>query len=186
MGSWGVLAFCRVRRRLRVSLTTPGHRCYHHVILTLRARKKTFIRCKALACWEAPTPDDCPGKLHGSPCSPTRDGVFKVTGKTILLHVGGEAKHDLSCMTQADGVVMGCSTFGQVAGILNTGISMFSLHCGGNKTPQHYKTVPPLAVAENGRLWVPISGSWRDPVLTAVSLFRKALDALVSQRDMSV
>lgn len=85
--------------------------------------------------------------------------------KNILLHVGADVQNDLSCMTQADGVVMGCSTFGQVAGILSKGISMFSLNCGGTVTPDQYKSIPPLAVAEMGRLWVPVAGSWRDPVL---------------------
>ena len=62
---------------------------------------------------------------------------------------------------------------------------MFSLNCGGTVTPNQYKSIPPLAVAEMGRLWVPIAGSWRDPVLTSVSLFRRALDDLLSQMDVS-
>ena len=138
-------------------------------------------------CWAAPTPDDCPQKrAGGSVCNPSRDGIFKVVGKNIVLHVGADVQNDLSCMIQADGLLMGCSTFGQVAGILSKGISMFSMECGGDRTPGHYKTIPPLAVVEGGHLWVPIHGSWRDPVLASVSLFRGALETLLSERNLPV
>lgn len=152
----------------------------------LYAPIRNLMLSQALECWAAPIPDDCPNKRNGFPCTPDRDGVFKVVGKNILLHVGADVQNDLSCMTQADGVLMGCSTFGQVAGILSKGISMFSLHCGGTSTPDQYKSIPPIAVAEMGRLWVPVAGSWRDPVLTSVSLFRRALDDLLSESGLSV
>lgn len=109
-----------------------------------------------------------------------------MVGKNIVLHVGTDVQNDLSCMIQADGVLMGCSTFGHIAGVFTKGISMFSMNCDGEKTPAQYKIIPPLAVAERGHMWVPIGGSWRDPVLTSVSLFRGALETLLSQRDMSV
>lgn len=137
---------------------------------------------KARVCLAASVPDDCANKRNGFPCPPTRDGVFNVVGKNIVLHNGADVQKDLSCMTRADGLLMGCSTFGQVAGILSRGISMFSLHCGGAHTPDQYKTIAPLAVSEMGRLWVPIAGSWRDPIFTSVSLFRRALDDLLSDR----
>lgn len=99
-----------------------------------------------------------------------------------MLHVGPDVRNALSCMIQADGVLMGCSTFGQVAGLMTKGISMFSMQCGGASTPDQYKTIPPLAVAERGHLWVPIAGSWRDPVLASASLFRGALETFLSER----
>lgn len=97
-----------------------------------------------------------------------------------MLHVGPDVQNAMSCMIQADAVLMGCSTFGQVAGLLTKGISMFSTDCGGASTPYQYKTIPPLAVAERGRLWVPVVGSWRDPVLTATDILSGALDDLIA------
>eukprot|EP00903_Cladosiphon_okamuranus_P019481 g17914.t1 len=141
---------------------------------------------KIQECFAAPTPEDCPEKRAGQFCSPTRDGVFKVVGKNIMLHVGPDVRNALSCMIHADGVLMGCSTFGQVAGLFSNGISMFSTGCDGAKTPVQYKSIPPLAVAERGHMWVPIAGSWRDPVLTSTGLFREALDNLLSERDAAV
>lgn len=137
-------------------------------------------------CLAAPTPEDCPEKRAGEFCSPIREGVFEVVGKNIVLHVGPDVRNALSCMINADGVLMGCSTFGQVAGLLSRGISMFSTRCDGAKTPVQYKSVPPLAVAERGHLWVPIAGSWRDPVLNSTGVFRRALDTLLSERDLAV
>ena len=131
-------------------------------------------------CLEAVTPDDCPEKQAGSFCSPKRSGVFRVVGQPVVLHVGPDVQNAMSCMIQSDAVLMGCSTFGQVAGLLTKGISFFSTDCGGPSTPYQYKTIPPLAVAEKGRLWVPISGSWRDPVLASTDIFRAALDELVT------
>lgn len=141
-----------------------------------------FCLAQIPECLAAPTPEDCPEKRAGAFCSPTRDGMFRVVGKDIVLHVGPDVQNALSCMIQADGVLMGCSTFGQVAGLLTRGISMFSMECGGESTPEQYKTIPPLAVAERGHLWVPVAGSWRDPSLTSTALFRGALDTLLSER----
>lgn len=56
---------------------------------------------------------------------------------------------------------------------------MFSTQCGGERTPPQYRMIPPLAVSERGRLWVPIVGSWFDPVLEATHIFRSALDVLL-------
>ena len=106
--------------------------------------------------------------------------MFRVVGKTIVLHVSHDVQNAMSCMIQADAVLMGCSTFGQVAGLLTNGISFFSTECDGPKTPFQYKIIPPLAVAERGHLWVPISGSWRDPVLTSTQILRGALDDLIA------
>lgn len=100
-----------------------------------------------------------------------------------MLHVGPDVQNAMSCMIHADGVVMGCSTFGQIAGLLTKGISFFSMQCGGAATPDQYKSIPPMAVAERGYLWVPIAGSWRDPVLASVELFRGALDTLITLKD---
>ena len=85
-------------------------------------------------------------------------------------------------MIQADGVLMGCSTFGQIAGLLTKGVSLFSTQCGGARTPVQYKLIPPLAVAEMGHLWVPVAGSWRDPVLQSPALLTGALDMLIAKQ----
>lgn len=98
----------------------------------------------------------------------------------MLLHVGADVQNAMSCMTQADAILMGCSTFGQVAGLLTKGISLFSTNCAGPKTPCQYKLIPPLAVAERGHLWVPVSGSWRDPVLISTKILSDALDELLA------
>lgn len=142
-----------------------------------------------LECLGATVGDDCP-QVRGAQnvsvvaCNPNREGVFHVLEKNIVLHVGEDVLNALSCMIQADGLLMGCSTFGQLAGILSKGISMFSKQCLGSKTPVQYGGTPPLAVAERGHLWVPIEGSWRNPYLSAVSAFRGALDTLLSQRGL--
>ena len=145
-----------------------------------------FSILQVLACLKAPVPDECPQKHAGAysvkVCDPTRDGVFHVLHKNIVLHVGEDVQNAMSCMIQADGLLMGCSTFGQVAGILTKGISMFSMNCVGEKTPYQYGTTPPMAVAESGNLWAPIEGSWKDPALLSVSLFRGALETLLSER----
>ena len=104
----------------------------------------------------------------------------------MVLHLHPDVENAMSCMIQADGVIMGCSTFGQIAGLLTEGISMFSTQCGGPRTPVQYKGVPPLAVAEMGHLWVPVAGSWRDPVLTSPALFRGAVDHLLEKRPSSI
>ena len=101
-----------------------------------------------------------------------------------MLHVGADVQNAMSCMIQADAVLMGCSTFGQVAGLLTKGISLFSTDCGGPSTPDQYKTIPPIAVAERGHLWVPVSGSWRDPVLFSTKLLSGALDDLLGTKNI--
>lgn len=108
------------------------------------------------------------------------DGIFQARDEAIMLHFGRDVKSTLSCMIQADGILMGCSTFGQVAGLFSRGISMFSTHCNGDRTPHQYKMIPPLAVSERGHLWVPIAGSWFDPVLEATHILSNALDVLLS------
>ena len=100
--------------------------------------------------------------------------------------MGDDAANALSCMIQADGLLMGCSTFGQLAGVLNEGgISFFSTDCGGLGTAVQYKMVPPLAVAEGGNMWVPVSGSWRNPVLRSSGLFMAALEELLRTKGLS-
>lgn len=90
-------------------------------------------------------------------------------------------------MIEADGLLMGCSTFGHMAGVLNhEGISFFSTECDGWRAPIHYKMMPPLAVAERGHMWVPVSGSWRNPVMNAMSIFEVALDELLKNKGLLV
>ncbi|CAM9392060.1 unnamed protein product [Scytosiphon promiscuus] len=113
------------------------------------------------------------------------DGIFRVRDKAIMLHFDRDVRNTLSCMIQADGIVMGCSTFGQVAGLFSKGISMFSMHCEGERTPLQYKMIPPLALSERGQLWVPIVGSWYDPVLNATHIFRNVLDTLLQTTSKS-
>lgn len=152
------------------------------LLATLSSAACLCVRLQIPECLAAPTPTDCTEKRAGSFCSPTRDGVFNVVGKNIVLHVGPDVQNALSCMIQADGVLMGCSTFGQVAGLFTKGIKMFSMQCGGASTPDQYKSIPPIAVSERGRLWVPIAGSWRDPVMASPVLFVGALDRLLADK----
>lgn len=106
--------------------------------------------------------------------------------KHLYLHVGADVENALSCMIKADGLLMGCSTFGHIAGLLNDGgISFFSTACDGSWAPVHYKMIPPLAVAEGGEMWVPISGSWRNPVLLSMSIFDVALNRLLMNKGIS-
>lgn len=134
-------------------------------------------------CLAIDTPLDCPEKHHGAPCHAKRSGIFRVQGRPLFLHLGQDVQNALSCMIKADGVLMGCSTFGHIAGVLNGGgISFFSTECDGSWAPVHYKMIPPLAVAEGGQMWVPISGSWRNPVLMSQSIFDVALDTLLKNK----
>ena len=103
-----------------------------------------------------------------------------MAGMPIVLHIGPDVRNAMSCMIRADAVLMGCSTFGQVAGLLTKGISLFSTSCDGARTAYQYKTTPPLAVAERGHLWVPIAGSWRNPVLESTEILSGALDELIA------
>lgn len=99
-----------------------------------------------------------------------------------MLHVGESMQNAMSCMIQAGAMFLGCSTFGQVAGLLTKGIKFFSMSCEGNYTPTQYKTTPLMAIAEGGYLWVPVAGSWRDPVLESTELLRSALHELITTR----
>lgn len=101
--------------------------------------------------------------------------MFDVVGKPIVLHLDSDAHNALQCMIQADGILMGCSTFGQIAGIFSEGISFFSMKCGGDRTPAQYKMIPSIAVAERGHLWVPVAGSWHNPVLESNEVLNAAL-----------
>lgn len=60
---------------------------------------------------------------------------FGVFGKPIALHVGEDVENALSCMIVTDGVVMECSTLGQIAGLFSYEISMFSIPCNGRRSP---------------------------------------------------
>ncbi|CAM9532516.1 unnamed protein product, partial [Laminaria digitata] len=136
------------------------------------------------ACLEAKEPDDCAEKRTKIRpfCNAIRSGIFHVAGMPLVLHVGQNVQNAMSCMIQADALLMGCSTFGQVAGLLTKGISLFSTSCDGNYTLPQYRTTPPLAMAERGYLWVPVAGSWRNPVLESTELLRGALDELMAAR----
>lgn len=130
----------------------------------------------------AEVPDDCPQKQAGYACKATRPGTFDVIGKPVVLHVGSDVHNALQCMIQADGLLMGCSTFGQIAGILSQGISFFSMGCSGFRTPTQYKVIPPIAVAERGHLWVPVAGSWYTPVMNSTEVFKGALDTHLANK----
>lgn len=136
---------------------------------------------------EAGTPTECAEKEAGAGyCRPDRTGVFRVKGRRLVLHVGQDVVNALSCMIQADGLLMGCSTFGQLAGLLNgKGLSFFSTQCSGLGTAVQYKMIPPLAVAERGHMWVPVSGSWRDPVLKGNAILSNALEELLLSKGIS-
>ncbi|CAN0219303.1 unnamed protein product [Scytosiphon promiscuus] len=84
----------------------------------------------------------------------------------------------MSCMVNADGILMGCSTFGQVAGVFSEGVKFFSVSCEGWLTGPHYKMVPPMAIAEKGDMWVPVSGSWVDPAIRSEGILHVALSQL--------
>ena len=126
-------------------------------------------------CLEIKLPDDCKRGTTTNGCSPNGSGMFHVHQKSILLHVGREVLSSLSCMIKSDGVVMGCSTFGQIAGILTNGISFFTVQCKGRVTAPHYKAVPALAVAERGDRWVPITGKWDEPMLNSTDILRRVI-----------
>lgn len=115
-------------------------------------------------------------------CRAKRTGVFHVQDRPVVLHVGSDVVKTMSCMIQSDGVLMGCSTFGHMAGLLTKGISFFSMRCGGEMTPAQYQMMPPIAVAERGNMWVPIKGSWRDPALYSRDIFSQALEQLIQSK----
>lgn len=64
----------------------------------------------------AETPEDCPELRVGvGVCKPNRSGNFRIQGKPLVLHVGTDVVNTMSCMIKADGLLLGCSTFGQVS-----------------------------------------------------------------------
>lgn len=87
-------------------------------------------------------------------------------------------------MIQADGILMGCSTFGHLAGLLNKGIKLFSLQCLAHAPAPQYKLIPPMAIAEKGYMWVPVSGLWTDPAIVSPAIFEATLDEHLRNRDM--
>lgn len=128
------------------------------------------------ACKEAKVPIDCPEKeVGGKVCYPAVSGEFKVVGMPIIINVSPDVVNVFGCMIAADGIAMGCSSFGVLAGILSSGIKMFSDGCSGSLTWIQNKISPPLAVSELGYMWVPLSGSWVTPVLEKPELFSRAL-----------
>ncbi|CAB1105518.1 unnamed protein product [Ectocarpus sp. CCAP 1310/34] len=135
-------------------------------------------------CHSARPPDDCPEKQAGGDfCYPHHTGIFRVPGEPIIFNVGGNVVQSLMSMISADAVVMGCSAFGQLAGILSKGIKLFSTGCEGNMTWEQNKMAPLFAIAELGELWVPLEGSWADPTLTNVGIFRKAFELYVEREE---
>eukprot|EP00903_Cladosiphon_okamuranus_P008265 g7955.t1 len=129
-------------------------------------------------CLEAEVPESCLEMDAGAlACNPSRSGIFTVRHKPLILHVGHDVQNDLACMIEADAIVMGCSTFGHIAGVLNPGIKLFSISCGGAITTFNYQMMPPMAIVDQGSMWVPVSGSWRNPGLYS----RRILDETIRQ-----
>lgn len=152
-------------------------------VSTLQIRPNTIFKSSTQVqpCIEAKAPRDCPLNDVQRGCFPERSGIFRLQLEApMVLHVSTDVKNALSCMIHSDGVVMGCSTFGQIAGLLTKGISFFSMGCKGSMTPVQYKTIPPMAVAERGHLWVPLSGSWHNPRLKNTDILRRAIDTILS------
>ncbi|CAN0175538.1 unnamed protein product [Scytosiphon promiscuus] len=138
-------------------------------------------------CVAATTPDQCWEKKHGAPsCLPDRSGVFLVQGRPLYLHVGLDVENAMSCMIQADALLMGCSTFGQVAGLFSEGVKFFSIGCQGWLTGPHYKMMPPMAVAEQGNMWVPVTGSWRNPAIYSERILEDALSQLFDKTNQRI
>ena len=76
---------------------------------------------------KATSPGECPEKDAGVPsCYPTRSGIFAADGREMDLHVGRDMQNDISCMANANGVLMGCSTFDQVADTRGTQSDAFT------------------------------------------------------------
>lgn len=144
----------------------------------LSRRLSTQIR----ACIDAKAPDDCPEKHAGGDfCYPKRSGVFHVRGAPIVLNLGADVVNTLGCMIKADGIIMGCSAFAEAAGILSKNMKLFSVGCGGPMTWEQNQMAPPLAIAERGEMWVPIAGSWRNPVLKSSHIFRRVLKQYLAE-----
>lgn len=128
----------------------------------------------------------------GVSCGRGVPDTFSVEGRRVVLHLGDDVAKSMSCMIHADGILTGCSTFGQVAGLFTTGLRFFSLGCRGDDlqfTPRQYQMLPPFAVSERGDMWVPVRGSWFDPELLSDRLLEAALDRHLrhlTNRDLSV
>ena len=122
--------------------------------ITVHFPDTNSTRLQIESCLRAETPSECTGATECQ--QPVRSsGMFDVQGMPLVLHVGMDVPNDLNCMIQADGVLMGCSTFGQIAGMLNKGLSFFSVGCHGPFNGPHYKMVPPMV--RSGCAVVPIS-----------------------------
>lgn len=90
----------------------------------------------------------------GAPaCNPSRSGIFNVRDKRIVLHVGLDVQNDLTCMVKANAILMGCSSFGQTAGILSEGLKFFSVGCEGSITGPHLRMATPL-VSKTGSVCI--------------------------------
>lgn len=145
-------------------------------------RDHAAVPLQVQACHSASPPKDCPEKQAGGDfCYPHPTGIFHVAGEPLVMNVGGNVVHSLTSMISADGVVMGCSALGQLAGILSKGIKMFSVGCEGSMTWEQNKMSPPFAIAELGELWVPMEGSWAGSKMTSVGVFRKALQLYIAR-----
>ena len=139
--------------------------------------RKSQIR----ACNDARVPIDCPEKdVGGKVCYRAQSKEFKVIGKPIVINTSGDVVNVLGCMIAADGIATGCSSFGVLAGILSSGIKMFSTGCSGHQTWIQNQVATPLAVSEQGYMWVPLSGSWQSPVLERTGIFSRALQQHVA------
>lgn len=99
-----------------------------------------------------------------------------------MLNLGADVVNALVCLIEADGIIMGCSAFGVISGILSKGMRLFSTGCGGPMTWEQNKIAPPLAVAERGDMWVPIGGSWRNPYLKSSHILRQAVRQHLANR----
>lgn len=114
----------------------------------LVASASSLVRSKPKqiqSCLMAETPTECPEKEAGAlECKPVLPGIFSIRERDIKLHVGLDARNDLTCMIQADAILTGCSAFGQIAGVLSEGVKFFPVGCEGYLTDPHYKMLPPL------------------------------------------
>ena len=134
---------------------------------------------QAKACSTVETPAHCQDeKLGQENRAPNRSGISHLRDKPAALHLNPDIRNALSCMIKSDGIVMGCSTFGQIAGILSNGISFFSMGCQGDMTGPKSRMTPGLAIAERGHRWVPVRGSWFDPALYSIDILRAAIEEL--------
>lgn len=143
----------------------------------------TPARTQVRACIEAKVPDDCAEKQAGGEvCYPKRSGLFHVRGTSIVLNLDPDAINALECMIEADGVVMGCSPFGSLAGILSRGVKIMSAACRGVMSWEQSQLAPPFAIAERGKMWVPIAGSWHNPTMKSTAVFQHTIKLHIANR----